>query len=163
MGVREIMRATRTFTAACILAAAFLFSASFAAAQEITLNTAAPEFRIIDGDSIDYGYLHFRLCGIQAPERNVFYYEKATDMLRRLVGKRTIVARLVDIDKYGRQIAVIRRTRTAVKTINEEMVVQGGAKHYKRYSKNCEPYISRRALIKAEKSARRRGLGIWKE
>jgi len=146
--------------AALTLPLAAALATATASAQEITINAAAPEFRIIDGDSIDYGYLHFRLCGIQAPERDAPYYKLAGDMLAELSGDGLIAARIVDIDKYNRQIAVLRRLDDAL-TINEQMVLQGGAKHYTRFSKNCEPYINRDNFKKAQRKAKNGGLGIW--
>lgn len=163
--IKKYKRMKRRNMLALLLGYAVTSFTPTAAAQEITISTSAKKFYVIDGDSISYGYFQFRLCGIQAPERGAFFYEKATDMLRALSGDGLIAARLVDVDKYKRQIVVLRvvsSSPASAQTINEQMVAQGGAEHYKRYSHNCVPYIKRRTFTDAEKTARQRGLGIWR-
>ena len=117
---------------------------------------------IVDGDSINYGELRFRLCGINAPEREHFLYNWTTNNLRELLKQRkNIVAHVVDIDKYDRKVVVLF-IQGEKESLNEKMVKRGAAWHFRRYSAGCEPLIKIRDLNKAEKQARRQEIGVWR-
>ena len=45
---------------------------------------------VVDGDTLIVGRLKYRLCGIDAPERNEPGYREATTYLRKLVADKTI-------------------------------------------------------------------------
>lgn len=139
---------------------AILFLIDGAAAKTYTLKTSSSKFRVVDGDSVNYGKLKFRLCGIQAPEYDMPRYDYATQMLKRLLGQGLVLAHVVDIDKYKRKV-VVMFTGGHI-SVNEKMVQLGGAKHYKRFSANCEPLIAITRFNAAEKRARRHRHGIWK-
>ena len=129
-------------------------------AEALTLNASSPGFHVVDGDSVNYGKLRFRLCGIQAPERNKPGYDESTAMLKSFLGTELITAHVVDIDKYSRAVVVLYETGET-QSANERMVFKGGAKHYKRFSKNCTKFIPRKTFFAAEKEAREKKLGIW--
>ena len=140
-------------------------------AEIIMLNPAAKKFHVVDGDSVRYGRVHFRLCGIQAPERGHRLYGWTTAMLRSLLGQREkISAHITDIDKYGRKVAVMfvgdvnaegksSETKTSV---NEKMVEAGAAYHFRRYSANCLPLTSPRRFAAAQSKAKKSARGLWR-
>ena len=137
----------------------------------IVLNPAAKKFHVVDGDSVRYGRVHFRLCGIQAPERGHRLYKWTTAMLRNLLGRREkISAHITDIDKYGRKVAVMfvgdvnaeEKSSAAKKSVNEKMVEAGAAYHFRRYSANCLPLTSPRRFAAAQSKAKKSARGLWR-
>jgi hypothetical protein len=72
-------------------------------------------------------------------------------MLSDLVFRQTISARVTDIDRYGRAVAVLTSGKT---NINAEMVKRGGAWAYRRY-------LSDQRYIRWEEQARQAGRGLW--
>ena len=140
-------------------------------AEIIVLNPAAKKFHVVDGDSVRYGRVHFRLCGIQAPERGHRLYKWTTAMLRSLLGRREkISAHITDIDKYGRKVAVMfvgdvnaeEKSSAAKKSVNEKMVEAGAAYHFRRYSANCLPLTSPRRFAAAQSKAKKSARGLWR-
>ena len=140
-------------------------------AEIIVLNPAAKKFHVVDGDSVRYGRVHFRLCGIQAPERGHRLYKWTTAMLRNLLGQREkISAHITDIDKYGRKVAVMfvgdvnaeEKSSAANKSVNEKMVEAGAAYHFRRYSANCLPLASPRRFAAAQSKAKKSARGLWR-
>ena len=140
-------------------------------AEIIVLNPAAKKFHVVDGDSVRYGRVHFRLCGIQAPERGHRLYKWTTAMLRNLLGRREkISAHITDIDKYGRKVAVMfvgdvnaeEKSSAAKKSVNEKMVEAGAAYHFRRYSANCQPLTSPRRFAAAQSKAKKSARGLWR-
>ena len=140
-------------------------------AEIIVLNPAAKQFHVVDGDSVRYGRVHFRLCGIQAPERGHRLYGWTTAMLRNLLGQREkISAHITDIDKYGRKVAVMfvgdvnaeGKSSAANKSVNEKMVEAGAAYHFRRYSANCLPLTSPRRFAAAQSKAKKSARGLWR-
>ena len=140
-------------------------------AEIIVLNPAAKKFHVVDGDSVRYGRVHFRLCGIQAPERGHRLYGWTTAMLRNLLGRREkISAHITDIDKYGRKVAVMfvgdvnaeEKSSAANKSVNEKMVEAGAAYHFRRYSANCLPLTSPRRFAAAQSKAKKSARGLWR-
>lgn len=156
MGNKPVMRFWLLRLAAC----AVLMSAPVAAAKEYALRAVSSKFYVVDGDSVNYGKLKFRLCGIQAPERSHPLYRQTTLMLKNLFGRKRISAHVRDIDKYKRKVVVMFAAGEKV-SVNEKMVRLGGARHYRRFSKNCAPYVYPAQFAAAEKRAKKRRLGIW--
>ena len=144
---------------------AFVFAAANDAAAKKThsFNASSSKFYIVDGDTVHYGKLKFRLCGIQSPEKYAPRpYKMATRMLQTIIGKKRIRAHVVAIDKYNRKVAVLYAGGDNVVSVNEKMVRQGGAKHYRRFSENCIPHVRPAQFDAAEKIARKKRRGIWK-
>ena len=163
-----IKRWDGVFLRCAVCAAAAIFFASGAAAKTYTLKASSSKFFVVDGDTAHYGQLKFRLCGIQAPEKyDPPGYALATKMLKRLLGEgrrgAVVRAHVVDTDKYSRKVAVMFAGGDSVVSVNEKMVRQGGAKHYRKFSHNCEPLVLRTRFDAAEKHARKRRLGIWRK
>ena len=117
------------------------------------------EARIVDGDTIWIGKMKIRLHGIDAPEtrqeclsRDGHPYRcgvASTDSLRILVGSEPVRCEGDKYDRYKRLIAVCY---SGTVNLNAEMVRQGWALAYRRYSKD---YIS------AEKEAQEAKRGMW--
>jgi endonuclease YncB( thermonuclease family) len=115
--------------------------------------------RIVDGDTIWIGKTKIRLHGIDAPEtrqeclgRDGGSYrcgEASTDSLRALVGSEPVLCEGDTYDRYKRLIAVCY---SGTVNLNAELVRQGWALAYRRYSKD---YIS------AEKEAQAAKRGMW--
>ncbi|MEO1476764.1 MAG: thermonuclease family protein [Pseudomonadota bacterium] len=98
---------------------------------------------IVDGDTL---YLHgversIRVWGIDAPEQREKGYKAATDALSRLAYGKRLWCEQVAIDRYDRIVAKCRLGDG--RDIGEEMIKQGHAREYCRYSRNkygtCKP------------------------
>ena len=135
-----------------------------AAAKDVyTLNAASSKFYVVDGDTVHYGRLKIRLCGIQAPEKYAPRpYKMTTKMLRQIIGRKKIHAHIMTTDKYKRKVAVLFIAGDKIISVNERMVRRGGAKHYRRFSQSCEPLIPRARLDAAEARAKKSRKGIWR-
>ena len=115
--------------------------------------------RIIDGDTVEIAGERIRLNGIDTPEANQSCLDEAgkrwrcgreaTLALTVIVGDQTITCKGDERDKYKRLIAVCF---AGGKDLNAEMVRQGWALAYRRYSND---YIS------AEKEAQEAKRGMW--
>ena len=137
----------------CVLYLAFQAEAdesSFTVPATAELKVIA---KVIDGDTIKLSDgTRVRLHGIDAPERNQPYGQKATRELTRLLGSSVYVEKL-DTDRYGRTIAVLW-TSDGV-NVNLEMVCRGAAWWYERYAKRDTD------LRECQESARESNLGLW--
>lgn len=116
--------------------------------------------RIIDGDTIDIGKSRIRLHGIDAPEgkqtclieaRTYQCGEMAAMALANLIGTHWLDCSERDRDQYGRTVAVCYLAGRSI-DINREMVRQGWALAYRRYSRD---YLGVEAEAKAARA------GIW--
>lgn len=159
MGCCNFQAARRAVGAAIALAVCIAAPAK-EIAEPVLLDAGSRLFRVVDGDSVNYAGKRFRLCGIQAPERGRHFYRRAGDMLKKLLGKAGVTARIMDIDKYGRLVAVMY-AEGSKSSVNEQMVRLGGAKHYTRFSRNCIPLVTPKSFSAAESRARKSRLGIW--
>lgn len=122
---------------------------------------------VSDGDTLwvrtaEHRELKIRLYGIDAPE--VRHREKpgqpfgrqAASSLRSKVRGKHVSVEVRDIDRYGRLVGIVRFKG---RDINLEMVDEGWAWAYRAYLER--PYASE--YIEAEKKARARKYGLWKE
>ncbi len=115
--------------------------------------------RVIDGDTIQIQHLRIRMHGIDAPEnaqrcldaagRSYGCGQVATNALASMTGRSKVECRVLDMDRYGRLIAVCHRDGI---DLNAWMVRDGHAMAYRRYSAD---YISH------EDAARSDRIGIW--
>ena len=122
---------------------------------------------VYDGDTLRVVQgneeLKIRFCGIDAPEKKMPMGIEARDHLRSLVeidnGKLLLVP--VEKDRYGRTVAevYVKDSKSTTINLNVQMVRDGYAWHYERYSGNC-PLGSEFAI--AQEAAQKEGAGIWK-
>lgn len=111
---------------------------------------------ITDGDSIivlthDNKQLKIRLEGIDCPEQNQEYGDKARQATTALCFNKNVRIEESGIDRYGRTLAFVYVGDLCV---NCELLVQGLAWHYEKY--NHDP-----ALTKLEADARTKKIGLW--
>jgi endonuclease YncB( thermonuclease family) len=103
-----------------------------------------------------------RFCGIDAPEKNQELGIEARDHLRSLVeiGNGELLLIPIEKDKYGRTVAevYVKDSKDTAINLNVQMVRDGYAWHYEKYSGNC-PIRSEFAV--AQELAQEEGLGIW--
>ena len=159
------MQKTADFGAARLAVCAVLIAASAAvcsgaAAEKYTLDAGSAKLKVIDGDTVHYGRLKFFMCGINAPEHNMPFYARTTKILKKLFGRKKITAHVVGTGNRGRKIAMMYASGEEV-SINEKMVLQGGAKHFRKYSRDCMPFITPAQFDAAETRAKKRRLGIF--
>ncbi len=116
------------------------------------------DYHAIDGDSFKAGNIEIRLYGIDAPEYRQTCSDKgktqpcgrlALDVLSRLIRNKDVNCKIIDRDRYGRQISVCRED---ILEINHEMVRLGWAVAYRRHALD---YVS------AEREAKSAKRGIW--
>ena len=115
--------------------------------------------RIVDGDTIWIGETKIRLHGIDAPETKQECHmqdgseylcgEASIDALRVLINSEPVRCEGGAYDRYKRLIAVCY---SGTVNLNAELVRQGWALAYRRYSKD---YVS------AEKEAQVAKRGVW--
>jgi endonuclease YncB( thermonuclease family) len=134
---------------------ALLLIGSPALAADPPRSFEAKVVKITDGDTItvllDKTEHKIRLEGIDAPERRQAYGTKARQALADKIFGETV---RVDWKKRDRYKRIIGRVYLGDRDISLEMVKDGWAWHYKRYSKEA-------ALADAEKEARKAGRGLW--
>jgi endonuclease YncB( thermonuclease family) len=113
---------------------------------------------VIDGDSLRINGQMIRLYGIDAPEgrqsclRDNTPYpcgEEAAALLRKLTARKTVRCAEKDRDAHGRSVA---ECFVGDRSLNAELVKQGWALAYRRYS---------RTYVALEDAARRQKRGLW--
>ena len=109
-----------------------------------------------DGDSITVlaagnVQLKVRLDGIDAPELKQPFSTQSKQALSGLVFGRTVNLHVTGKDRYKRTLAVVM---VAGLNVNREMVIQGLAWRYEKYSKDA-------ALLAAQNEARGARRGLW--
>ena len=111
-----------------------------------------------DGDTISVLYksgkkYRIRLQGIDAPELSQPYGHASKKHLARLLVGKNLTVRDEGRDMYSRKLAFIF---VQGNNINLQMVKDGYAWHYKNYYKSRE-------MEKAQKYAKEKKLGLWKD
>jgi micrococcal nuclease len=111
--------------------------------------------RVIDGDAInvlqDKTTVQVRLEGIDAPEAGQPFGAKARQALASKILAKTINVERKGNDKYGRTLGVVWLDG---RNINLEMVAEGWAWHFKKYSKDP-------VLASTETQSRAKHTGLW--
>ena len=129
---------------------------------------------VYDGDTLRVSRsgkeTKIRLCGIDAPEKNQPMGTAARDHLRSLLAKGdgSIIVVPVESDRYGRLVAELFVKPRAGQgyqadeeiPINAQMVADGYAYHYARYSGNC-PNGSLLAGVEGQAQQQKRG--VWND
>ena len=123
------------------------------------LNSFALEgkvIRVADGDTLTvltHGErrVKIRLQGIDAPEYKQAYGKQSGHVLRKKVNGKRVRIQENGEDRYGRTLGDVY---FGERWINLEMVQEGWAWHYKKYSKD-------KLLARAEIEARKSKRGLW--
>jgi hypothetical protein len=111
--------------------------------------------RVIDGDTIvGQNGQHYRLLGINTPEKKTFLSNESASFTGQLLNK-TVLIESVEKDKYGRNLGYIFNEG---KLFNEK-ILKNGLAHVFIYKD--DKYSDR--LRKAEEEARNMEIGLWKK
>lgn len=112
---------------------------------------------VADGDTItvlrDKTPVKIRLYGIDCPERRQAFGKKAKQLTSKMVFRKQVEIKPVDKDRYGRTVAWVY---VDGKNLCEELVRNGLAWHYKKYS-------SDQSLAGLETRARKGRVGLWSD
>ncbi len=112
---------------------------------------------VTDGDTVivlaDGARLKVRLNGIDCPERNQAYGQKAKEFALSLAAQKAVSVTVRDVDRYGRYVGDVIVDGVS---LNERLVEAGLAWHYRQYSDD-------KTLARLEREAREAGRGLWKE
>jgi endonuclease YncB( thermonuclease family) len=103
---------------------------------------------VLDASNVQH---KVRLHGIDAPERRQPFGTKARERLAELTHGKSVRVLPVDRDRYGRTVA---RIEVEGQDVNRQMIADGLAWHYTRYSKDA-------AMAGAERDARAARRGLW--
>lgn len=136
--------------------AALLFFVSFFVSLDAAAQMKGTLGLVIDGDSFymvqDNGRrIRIRLSGIDSPENGQPYTEESKAFLNSLLQDQEIIMTPDGTDKLGRPVAIIT---AAGQDIAQEMIRNGFAWHYKKYSDDAE-------LARLETEARAEKRGLW--
>ena len=117
---------------------------------------------ISDGDTItvlqeDNTALKIRLAGIDCPEKSQAFGNRAKKMLSEKVFGNIVRVEIRHKDRYDRTLGIIRLGDL---DINEYLITQGVAWHYKAYAKD-QPDEEAKRYDLAEQGARKAKKGLW--
>lgn len=112
--------------------------------------------KIVDGDTFDLliedkTTIRIRMNGIDCPERKQDYYQVCKDALAKCIFDKNVTLITHGKDRYTRTIADVFYKN---ENINLDMLKNGFAWHYKKYS--SDPIMA-----KAEEDARKAKIGLW--
>ncbi|WP_443945122.1 thermonuclease family protein [Pedobacter sp. AW1-32] len=120
----------------------------------------AKVIRILDGDTMEVLYenkpVKIRLAHIDCPEkrRKQPFSQAAKQTLADLCFGENVTVEAQKYDRYSRLIAVVINARKQV--INQEMIRQGMAWHFKKYSSDS-------LYAQLEIEARKMKIGLWQD
>ena len=120
----------------------------------------AKVIRILDGDTLEILYnnkpIKIRLARIDCPEKRSFqpFNDNAKKALSTLCFGQQVTVHSQNPDRYGRIIAIIINSKKQI--VNQEMIKQGMAWHFKRYSNDA-------VYANLEIQARKEKVGLWKD
>jgi endonuclease YncB( thermonuclease family) len=118
---------------------------------KVTAITDGDTFKLIDQDST----LHrVRIANIDCPERKQPFSAKAKQFTSDAIFGKIIKVEVLKKDRYGRLIGIVFYNDSL--TLNHELVRNGFAWHYIKYSKDS-------ILQSIEDQARIKKLGLWQE
>lgn len=116
--------------------------------------------KIIDGDTFDVLFeksiYRIRLNGIDCPERNQPFGNKAKIYLSELCFEKNVLIYIISKDSKYKERWMGEATIIDGPNINQEMIVKGYAWHYKRYSNDT-------ILAKLELEAKLNKVGLWQQ
>lgn len=100
-----------------------------------------------------------RLAGIDAPEKEQAYGQKAKDSLSELVYGKTVDVEWTKLDRYNRIVGKITLNDV---DINLEQIKRGMAWHYKQYQLG-QTMQDRISYAESELTARDKKIGLWQD
>lgn len=120
---------------------------------------------ISDGDTVrvlDAGHrVHkVRLAWIDAPERDMPFGQVARQALAQRIFRRQVSVEVMDKDRYGREVAVIRLDGV---DINLQQLSDGFAWHYQHYARKGQTSAEFDRYAAAQGEARAAGRGLWRD
>ena len=114
--------------------------------------------QVLDGDSMRLTCkgqsVEVRLHCIDAPEYEQIPWGKASRRHLREITPRRVELKTLEIDQFGRTVGEVYTTGANPRFLNLEQVADGHAAVY-------EHYCSDPAFTRAQRRARKAGLGIW--
>ncbi|MFD2284952.1 thermonuclease family protein [Pedobacter petrophilus] len=131
--------------------------------QELNLKNqtfSAKVVRIMDGDTMEVLYqktpIKIRLAHIDCPEkrRSQPFGNNAKQALSDLCFGQYVIIYRQKYDRYRRLIAVVKNQKKQI--LNQEMIRQGMAWHYKKYSTDA-------GYAQLEITARKNKAGLWRD
>lgn len=137
----------------------FSFSINnFADTPKFPEEFSAKVIGIKDGDTIEILFnevpIIIRLEHIDCPEKKQPYGKKAKQLVSNLVfGKKVKILSKGKKDRWGRLIAVVKIKET---NLNKELVKNGLAMHFKKYSKD-------QSYDLIERKAKKNKIGMWSQ
>ncbi len=115
--------------------------------------------KVSDGDTITVlqwkKEYKVRLYGIDCPEKSQAYGKKAKKFTADKVFGKIVDVDVKDTDRYGRLVGIVH---CELFSLNEELLKNGYAWHYKQYSKDS---FYRSVFEDWEAEARRKKVGLW--
>ncbi|SMC47114.1 thermonuclease family protein [Polynucleobacter kasalickyi] len=117
---------------------------------------------ISDGDTItllndDNSQLKIRLAGIDCPEKNQAFGNRAKRLLSEKVFGNVVRVEIRGIDRYNRTLGIVR---LGEEDINEYLIHEGVAWHYKHYAKD-QPAEEAKRYDLAQEFAKKTKKGLW--
>jgi endonuclease YncB( thermonuclease family) len=151
--MRKALRIRSPFLIALVVLISIFFAIS-ASANDLII---AKVVGVADGESITVlspgsKPVKIRLHGIDYPEKGQAFGKRAKQYTSNQCFGKTIAYRPVDIDRYGRTVAMVFLPDG--NELNLEILIAGYAWHYKRYS-NRQDYAD------AEQQAHQNKVGLW--
>jgi endonuclease YncB( thermonuclease family) len=155
----------------CALLLAATITTSIAGAASPGANTVPAStavegrvVRVLDGDSLllrlDDGGVHgVRIAGIDAPEKGQPYADVSRRALLAQLDDRRIRLETIKTDVFGR---LVGRVFVDGRDAGLVQLRAGLAWHFARYDADLAP-AQRRRYAQAERQARLRGLGLWRD
>lgn len=128
-------------------------------ANSQTLTLTGKVVGIMDGDTFklltqDSTIVKVRLANIDCPEKKQPYSQKAKDFTSQAIFGKNVSIDVLKKDRYKRSIAIVFYNDSL--NLNNELIINGLAWHYKKYSKDVE-------LQKMEDKARKNKIGLWQD
>ena len=139
---------------------------TFVKSENELFNPNAEVIKVIDGDSFiitneNNEKVTVRLEGIDAPEFGQTFFAEAKEFVSDEVLGEQVFLEVKTEDRYGRLVANIKyldkyESDTGVYDLSSELLYQGLAWHYKKYSEN-------ESLEEIERNAKENQINIWSE
>ena len=169
---REARAARRQPAPGWARAMARAMAGALAFAGALSIGQAAPSVapvdghvvRVLDGDSLlvrfpGGGIRGVRIAGIDAPEKGQPYADVARRALLERLDNREVRVDVIKTDPFDR---LVGRVFVADRDAGLAQLRAGLAWHFVRYDADLTPAVRRR-YAQAERQARLRGLGLWRD